>query len=67
MSGDSKSSGNSGCMPGVSGMLLVAFVVMKLAGIINWSWWWVLSPLWISVALTIVLVAIALFLAWILK
>ena len=29
-------------------LVLVAFVVLKLAGIISWSWWWVLSPLWIS-------------------
>ena len=23
-------------------------IVLKLTGVINWSWWWVLSPLWIS-------------------
>lgn len=28
--------------------VLIAFVVLKLSGVINWSWWWVLSPLWIS-------------------
>lgn len=27
---------------------LIAFVVLKLSGVIAWSWWWVLSPLWIS-------------------
>jgi hypothetical protein len=28
-------------------LLLVAFIVLKLCGVINWSWWWVLSPFWI--------------------
>ena len=23
------------------------FIVLKLIGVISWSWWWVLSPLWI--------------------
>ena len=27
-------------------LLLAAFVVLKLLGVIHWSWWWVLSPLW---------------------
>lgn len=26
----------------------VAFVVLKLCDVIDWSWWWVLSPLWIT-------------------
>jgi hypothetical protein len=26
----------------------VALIALKLAGVITWSWWWVLSPLWIS-------------------
>jgi hypothetical protein len=36
--------------PNIINMLLVLFVAFKLAGIITWSWVWVLSPLWISVA-----------------
>lgn len=35
----------------VSGLLLVAFIVLKLCSVIGWSWWWVLSPLWIPLAL----------------
>lgn len=27
-------------------LLLVLFVGLKLGGIIYWSWWWVLSPIW---------------------
>ena len=26
-------------------LLLVAFIVLKLCNVINWSWWWVLSPI----------------------
>ena len=43
------SSSSSGGI-GFCGLLTVAFVVLKLIGIIDWSWWWVFSPLWISVA-----------------
>ena len=34
-------------------MLTVAFIVLKLTGVINWSWWWVLSPLWIGLLIAI--------------
>lgn len=33
---------------GFSGLLTVLFVGLKLTGNIGWSWWWVLSPVWIS-------------------
>ena len=29
-------------------ILFVVFLVLKLAGVVSWSWLWVLSPLWIS-------------------
>lgn len=32
---------------GFCGLLTIAFVVLKLVGIIKWSWLWVLSPVWI--------------------
>ena len=31
------------------GMLTIAFIVLKLLNKIDWSWWWVLSPIWIVV------------------
>jgi hypothetical protein len=34
-------------------MLLILFVAFKLAGIITWGWVWVLSPLWISLAVVL--------------
>jgi len=43
---------------GIGGLLTVAFVVLKLCGVITWSWWWVLSPLWISAVLVILVVLI---------
>jgi len=27
---------------------LVTIIALKLAGVLNWSWWWILSPLWIG-------------------
>ena len=32
-------------------LLTIVFVVLKLTKYIDWSWWWVLAPLWIPVAL----------------
>lgn len=28
--------------------LAILFIALKLCGVIDWSWWWVLSPLWID-------------------
>jgi hypothetical protein len=39
---------------GLPTLLTVAFIVLKLCNVISWSWWWVLSPLWISIAITII-------------
>ena len=33
---------------GFTGILTIVFVILKLCKVITWSWWWVLSPLWIS-------------------
>jgi hypothetical protein len=41
------------------GMLTVAFIVLKLTNHIDWSWWWVLSPLWLPVTIAIALYIIA--------
>jgi Transmembrane Fragile-X-F protein len=32
-------------------------IVLKLTGVITWSWWWVLSPIWISAAVLVLLAA----------
>lgn len=45
-----------------SGLFLLAFVVLKLCKVINWSWWWVLCPLWIPLGLAILFAFIYLWL-----
>lgn len=36
---------------GFCGLLTLVFIVLKLVGVINWSWVWVLSPIWIPTLL----------------
>lgn len=43
---------------GFTGLLTIVFIVLKLCGVISWSWFWVLSPLWISAAVIIVLLIV---------
>lgn len=38
-------------------LLLLVFIILKLCKVIEWSWWWVLSPLWISLLLIWVVLA----------
>ena len=42
------------------GLLEIVFITLKLIGIINWSWFWVLSPIWIPFAIWFVLVVVIL-------
>lgn len=39
---------------GLCDVLAVVFVVLKLIGVIDWSWWWVLAPVWIPVIIVII-------------
>lgn len=41
-------------------VLLIVFIVLKLCKVINWSWWWVLSPFWIPLGLYIALIIVVL-------
>ena len=41
-----------------AGALTIAFIVLKLVGVINWSWIWVVSPLWISFILGLIILII---------
>jgi len=45
---------------GLCSILFVVFLVLKLVGVITWSWWWVTCPLWIGFALVISFALIAL-------
>ena len=43
---------------GFFGLLTIVFIALKLMGYITWSWLWVLSPLWLSFVVGLVLVLI---------
>jgi len=63
MSSNASTSSSGGI--GFCGLLTVLFVGLKLTGYIDWSWWWVFSPLLIGFALAVVILAIViLILAW---
>lgn len=55
-SSSSSSSSSSGV--GLSGLTFIVFLVLKLTGVIDWSWWWVTAPLWINAILVIVVLSI---------
>lgn len=55
---DNSSSSSGGI--GFTGMLTILFIGLKLGGIISWSWWWVLSPIWISLLVILLCVGILL-------
>lgn len=38
--------------------MFLVFLVLKLTGVIHWSWWWVTAPLWGGLALVIALAVI---------
>jgi hypothetical protein len=40
---------------GFVGLLTIVFITLKLTGYIDWSWWWVLSPIWISLGILLFL------------
>jgi hypothetical protein len=46
---------------GVFGLLGIAFVILKLTGVINWSWLWVTAPFWGGFVLLFLLIFLVLF------
>ena len=40
---------------GFSKLLFIVFLVLKLTEVIDWSWWWVTSPLWISIVILFII------------
>ena len=50
------SSSSSGL--GLSGVLFIVFLVLKLTKVIDWSWWWVTAPLWGGFLLVGIILAI---------
>ena len=43
---------------GFCGLLTLVFIVLKLVGVINWSWIWVLSPIWIPTVLVCIIMIV---------
>ena len=39
-------------------ILTLIFITLKLTGVITWSWWWVLSPIWIGWSLIIIIILV---------
>ncbi len=54
MSKESNTSGGIGFL----GALTIVFIVMKLTHYIDWSWTWVLAPLWMPAAIVIAVLLI---------
>ena len=55
MSKDNSSSSSSTGI-GFTGLLTILFIGLKLTHYIDWSWWWVLSPLWIGLIIVLIVV-----------
>ena len=51
---NNQSSGGIGCLT----TLALIFIVLKLLNVITWSWWWVLSPLWIQIIIVLIVLLI---------
>jgi hypothetical protein len=52
------SSSSSGL--GFAGALTILFIALKLTGYVDWTWWWVLSPIWISTIAVVLVLGIIL-------
>lgn len=44
---------------GFCGTLTIVFIVLRLTNVIDWDWWWVLAPLWVPLAIVLLVVVIA--------
>lgn len=49
---------NGGGGIGFAGLLTIVFITLKLLGVIDWSWVWVLAPMWISIIIATALLAL---------
>lgn len=43
---------------GFCGLLTIVFITLKLIGKIGWSWWWVLAPSWIPLAIAVAVLSV---------
>ena len=57
---------NSGGL-GIAEILTLIFIILKFTGTLQWSWIWVLSPIWITLALIVVLIIFAAVIGFLMK
>lgn len=57
MSNNNSKSSSGGI--GFVGLLTILFIGLKLTNNIDWSWWWVLSPIWIVALLIVAIIGLA--------
>lgn len=60
MSNNKNSNNSSTGGVGFLGLLALIFITLKLTGVIGWSWWWVLSPLWIPASIALLIFTVML-------
>lgn len=58
-----QSSGASGGT-GLLTLLTVLFIALKLTGLIEWSWWWVLAPTWMPIVIVLPIALIGVLVLW---
>ncbi len=54
----SNNNNSSGGGAGLGTLLFIVFLILKLTGHIDWSWWWVFSPSWIPLVILGILLLI---------
>lgn len=60
MSNNKSNNNSSAGGVGFLGLLALIFITLKLTGVIGWSWWWVLSPLWIPTSIVLLIFVVML-------
>jgi hypothetical protein len=49
---------------GFTGALFLVFLVLKLTKVINWSWWWVTSPIWIPILIALIIIGVVFYIEY---
>ena len=63
----SSSSSSSSSGIGFCGLLTVLFIALKLTKVIDWSWWWILAPLWLPACIVLTIFAMVMIVAGIIE
>jgi len=49
---------------GFTGLLTIVFITLKLCNVITWSWWWVLSAVWMTAGIALLVLAVYVVILW---